>query len=100
MQVIVERYLAPATTGRKASEISGIVHDWERHVANMRFDEFVLELALCYHCASSLSIPLAHLRGGKSRDSLDYTWPLGVLPLEQAVAELEERIASHGHQSL
>ena len=99
MQAIVEKYLAPATIGRKASEISGIVHGWERHVANMRFAKAGLEIALFDAYARSLNIPLADLLGGKFRESLDCTWALGVLPLEQAVAEVEERIASHGHQS-
>ena len=56
MQVIVERYLAPATIGRKASEISGIVHDWERHVANMRFAKAGLEIALFDAYARSTSL--------------------------------------------
>ena len=99
MQAIVEKYLAPATIGRKASEISGILHDWERHVANMRFAKAGLEIALFDAYARSLNIPLADLLGGKFRDSLDCTWALGVLPLEQAVAEVEARIASHGHKS-
>lgn len=99
MRVIVEKYLAPLSIGKQANAISGIVRDWERVVANMRFAKAGLEIALFDAYARSLGIPLANLLGGQFRDRLDCTWALGVLPLEEAVAEVEERMASHGHTS-
>lgn len=91
MKVIVDKHLAPATRGREVTELAGIVADWEASVANMRFAKAALEIALFDAWARALNIPLAHLLGGQFRDEVDCVWALGVLPLEQAIAEVNER---------
>ncbi|MEJ5919067.1 MULTISPECIES: muconate/chloromuconate family cycloisomerase [unclassified Corynebacterium] len=99
MQAIVEKYLAPATTNRPVSELSGIVHSWERSVANMRFAKAALEIALFDAWARALNQPVTTLLGGQVRDKIDYTWALGVLPLEEAIAEVQSRIDEYGNRS-
>ena len=91
MKIIVDKHLTPATLGREVTELSGIVADWERSVANMRFAKAALEIALHDAWARALDVPLAHLLGGQFRSELDCVWALGVLPLEEAIAEVNER---------
>ncbi len=99
MQVIVERYLAPVMVGRKVNELAGIVADFERSVANMRFAKAACDIAMHDAWARALGIPVRDLLGGRVRDDIDVTWALGVLPLDEAVREIEERIARFGHRS-
>lgn len=99
MKVIIDGELAPIMVGRDVNELAGIMSDFERSVANMRFAKAACDIAMHDAWARALGIPVRDLLGGRVRDDIDVTWALGVLPLDQAVAEIEERIASHGHTS-
>lgn len=99
MKVIIDNHLAPIMVGRDVNELAGIMSDFERSVANMRFAKAACDIAMHDAWARALDIPVRDLLGGRVRDDIDVTWALGVLPLEEAVAEVEERIASHGHTS-
>ncbi|QGU08070.1 Muconate cycloisomerase 1 [Corynebacterium occultum] len=99
MQAIIEGYLAPVMIGRPVNQLSGILNDFEKVVANDRFAKAAVDVAMHDAWARALNVPLSDLLGGAFRDELDVTWALGVLPLDQAIAEVEERIASHGHKS-
>lgn len=96
MKVIIDKELAPATVGKEVSALAGIVKDWNRTVANMRFAKAGLEIAMFDAWARALDVPMAHLLGGKFRDELDCVWALGVLPLDEAIAEVNERIETMG----
>lgn len=91
MKVIIDGELAAATVGREVTELSGIVQDWNRSVANMRFAKAGLEIALHDAWARALDVPMSHLLGGQFRTELDCVWALGVLPLDEAIAEVNER---------
>jgi len=91
MKVIIDHHLAEATVGREVTELVGIVQDWNRSVANMRFAKAALEIAMFDAWARALDVPLAHLLGGQFRTELDCVWALGVLPLDEAIAEVNER---------
>ncbi len=99
MKVIIDGHLAPIMEGREVNELAGIMRDFERSVANMRFAKAACDIAMHDAWARALGVPLHDLLGGRVRDEIDVTWALGVLPLDEAVAEIEERIASHGHRS-
>ena len=99
MKVIIDGNLAPIMVGREVNELAGIMADFERSVANMRFAKAACDIAMHDAWARALGIPVRDLLGGRVRDEIDVTWALGVLPLDEAVAEIEERIASHGHTS-
>ncbi len=99
MKVIVDGHLAPIMVGREVSDLAGIMSDFERSVANMRFAKAACDIAMHDAWARALGIPVRDLLGGRVRDDIEVTWALGVLPLEEAVSEIEERIASHGHTS-
>jgi muconate cycloisomerase len=99
MKVIIDRYLAPVMIGREVSELSGILVDFGGVVANNRFAKAACDVAMHDAWARALGIPVRDLLGGAVRDSVDVTWALGVLPLEKAVSEIEERIDMFGHRS-
>lgn len=99
MKVIVDRYLAPVMVGRPVTELSGILVDFEKVVANMRFAKAAVDIAMHDAWARALEVPMADLLGGAFRKELDVTWALGVLPLDEAIEEVEGKIASHGHTS-
>ncbi|MFP7364248.1 muconate/chloromuconate family cycloisomerase [Corynebacterium callunae] len=99
MKALVDGYLAPVLQGRRVSELAGIMADLERVVARGRYAKAAVDVAMHDAWARSLDIPVRDLLGGTVRDKVDVTWALGVLPLDVAVAEIEERIEEFGNKS-
>lgn len=99
MKALVDGYLAPVLIGRAVSELAGIMVDLERVVARARYAKAAVDVAMHDAWARSLNVPVRDLLGGTVRDRVDVTWALGVLPLDVAVAEIEERIEEFGNRS-
>ncbi|AGS35520.1 chloromuconate cycloisomerase [Corynebacterium maris DSM 45190] len=99
MKAIIDGYLAPVMVGRPVTDLAGIVADFEKSVANMRFAKAACDIAMHDAWARALNVPMRDLLGGRVRDEIDCTWALGVLPLDEAIAEIEERIEDYGHKS-
>ncbi|MFD5868164.1 muconate/chloromuconate family cycloisomerase [Corynebacterium sp. NPDC060344] len=99
MKAIVDRYLAPVMVGRRLDELAGIMRDLEKVVANARFAKAAVDVAMHDAWARALGIPVRDLLGGAVRDSIDVTWALGVLPLDTALEEIDERMNGVGHRS-
>lgn len=99
MKALVDGYLAPVLIGRAVSELAGIMADLERVVARARYAKAAIDVAMHDAWARSLNVPVRDLLGGTVRDKVDVTWALGVLPLDVAVAEIEERIEEFGNRS-
>lgn len=99
MKAIIDGYIAPVLEGRKVSELAGIMSDIERVVARARFAKAAIDVAMHDAWARSLNVSVRDLLGGTVRTSVDVTWALGVLPLDVAIAEIEERIETFGNKS-
>ena len=99
MKAIVDRYLAPVMVGRRLDELAGIMRDLEKVVANARFAKAAVDVAMHDAWARALGIPVRDLLGGAVRDDIDVTWALGVLPLDVALKEIDERMKGVGHRS-
>ncbi|BAU96734.1 chloromuconate cycloisomerase [Corynebacterium suranareeae] len=99
MKALIDGYLAPVLIGRAVSELAGIMTDLERVVARARYAKAAVDVAMHDAWARSLNVPVRDLLGGTVRDKVDVTWALGVLPLDVAVAEIEERIEEFGNRS-
>ncbi|MFO6504609.1 muconate/chloromuconate family cycloisomerase [Corynebacterium freneyi] len=99
MKAIVDRYLAPVMVGRRLDELAGIMRDLEKVVANARFAKAAVDVAMHDAWARALGIPVRDLLGGAVRDGIDVTWALGVLPLDVALKEIDERMNGVGHRS-
>ncbi|MFZ2175811.1 MAG: muconate/chloromuconate family cycloisomerase [Rhodococcus sp. (in: high G+C Gram-positive bacteria)] len=87
MQAIIDRYIAPLLLGRSVDDITGILQDIERIVANARFAKAAVDVALHDAWARSLGVPVHTLLGGAFRDSVDVTWALGAAPAEEIIEE-------------
>ncbi|MFD9666849.1 muconate/chloromuconate family cycloisomerase [Rhodococcus sp. NPDC059968] len=99
MQAIVERYIVPVLLGRGVDEITGIMSDIERVVANARFAKAAVDVALHDAWARSLGVPVHTLLGGAFRKSVDVTWALGAAPAEEIIEEALGLVESKRHFS-
>ncbi len=77
-------------------ELVRVIADMEKVMANARFAKAAYDVSMHDAGARSLGVSVRDLLAGRFRDSVDVAWALGVLPVETAIAEIEERIASHG----
>src|SRR6476660_3471270 len=92
MQAIVEKYIVPVLLGRGVDEITGIMSDIERVVANARFAKAAVDVALHDAWARSLGVPVHTLLGGAFRESVDVTWALGAAPAAEIIEEAHEKL--------
>ena len=99
MKVLVDKYLSPVVVGQPLDEIPRLVEDFDKFVARGRFAKAGLEIAMFDAYARSLGVPVHALLGGKVRDSIDCTWALGVAPLDEMTAEIDEMLDSDRHRS-
>jgi len=92
MKEIIDRYLGPYIVGRGVDEISGVMVDIERIVANARFAKAAIDVAMHDAWARSLGINVASLLGGAFRTGVDVRWALGAAPLDEIVDEVTRRM--------
>ncbi|MXQ75795.1 chloromuconate cycloisomerase [Rhodococcus rhodochrous] len=91
MQQIVDRYIGPYIIGRGVDEISGVMVDIERIVANARFAKAAVDVAMHDAWGRALGVPVASLLGGAFRTGVDVRWALGAAPLEEIVEEVTHK---------
>lgn len=99
MKVVVDRYIAPVMLGRKVDDITGIMFDIERVVAQARFAKAAVEIALHDAWARCLDVPVHALLGGAFRNSVDVTWALGAAPVAEILDEAREKLDTRMHFS-
>lgn len=92
MQVIIEKYIVPVLLGRGVDEITAIMSDIERVVANARFAKAAVDVAVHDAWARSLGVPVHTLLGGAFRKSVDVTWALGAAPAEEIIEEAQDKL--------
>ena len=91
MQAIVEKYISPVLLGRRVDDVTGIMRDIERVVANARFAKASVDVALHDAWARSLGVPVHTLLGGAFRTSVDVTWALGAAS-DEAQQKLDAKL--------
>lgn len=94
MKAIVDRYITPYITGRRVDEITGIMVDLERIVANARFAKAAVDVALHDAYARSLGVGVHTLLGGAFRTGVDVRWALGAAPVDEILDEVTEKLES------
>ncbi|HEY5852794.1 MAG TPA: muconate/chloromuconate family cycloisomerase [Aldersonia sp.] len=94
MKAIVDKYLAPVVVGRGADEITGVLIDMEKVVANARFAKAAVDVAMHDAWARSLGVGVHTLLGGAFRTGVDVTWALGAAPVEEILEEVDEKLAA------
>ncbi|MBB0969160.1 chloromuconate cycloisomerase [Dietzia aerolata] len=99
MQILVEKYLAPVAIGRRVDEVPAVLDAMEGVVSRGRFAKAALEIAMFDAWARALDVPLRSLLGGAARDSIECTWALGAMPLDEMVDEITGLLDSDRHRS-
>src|SRR5699024_11750257 len=77
----------PVAVGRRVDEIPAVLEAMEGVVARGRFAKAALEIAMFDAWARSLDVPVRSLLGGAARDSIECTWALGAMPLDELRSE-------------
>ena len=92
MQVLIERYMVPVLLGRRVDDITGVLADIDRVVANAQFAKAAIDVAMHDAWARSLGVPVHTLLGGAFRHSIDVTWALGAAPAAEIVEEAQAKL--------
>nr|BAC76455.1 cis,cis-muconate cycloisomerase [Rhodococcus erythropolis] len=92
MKVLIDRHIAPTLIGRGVDEITGIMVDLERIVANARFAKAAVDVALHDAYARCLGVGVHTLLGGAFRTGVDVRWALGAAPVEEVLDEIAEKM--------
>lgn len=92
MKALVDRHIAPTLVGRGVDEITGIMVDLERIVANARFAKAAVDVALHDAYARCLGVGVHTLLGGAFRTGVDVRWALGAAPAEEILDEVAEKM--------
>ncbi|QDQ98210.1 muconate/chloromuconate family cycloisomerase [Tomitella fengzijianii] len=87
MKALVDGYMAPIVSGRRVDDVTGVLADIDRVVANARFAKAAVDVAMHDAWARSLGVPLHVLLGGAFRTSVDVTWALGAAPAQEIIDE-------------
>jgi muconate cycloisomerase len=84
---IIETYLAPAVIGAEASNFAGLHRRMETAIKGYPYAKASLEMAAYDLAGRSLGIQVHTLLGGCVREAIPVTHSIGLLPVEEAVAE-------------
>ncbi len=87
---VVENYLAPAVMERDAENIAGLHQRMDNAVRGYPYAKACVEMAAYDLAGRSLGVPVYQLLGGKVRDRIPVTHSIGLLPMDEAVAECRQ----------
>ena len=96
---VVENYLAPAVTERDAGNIAGLHQRMDNAVRGYPYAKACVEMAAYDLMGRSLDVPVYQLLGGKVRDRIPVTHSIGLLPMDEAVAECRQ-VVQEGIQTI
>lgn len=99
MRAIIDGYIAPLVIGRRADQITAIMLDIERVVADAHFAKAAVDIALHDAWARTLEVPVHTLLGGAFRDSIEVTWALGAAPVTAIIEEADSKLEQKLHYS-
>lgn len=96
---VVENYLAPAVMERDAGNIAGLHQRMDNAVRGYPYAKACVEMAAYDLMGRSLDVPVYQLLGGKVRDRIPVTHSIGLLPMDEAVAECRQ-VVQEGIQTI
>ena len=96
---VVENYLAPAVMERDAGNIAGLHQRMDNAVRGYPYAKACVEMAAYDLMGRSLDVPVYQLLGGKVRDRIPVTHSIGLLPMDEAVAECRQ-VVQEGVQTI
>jgi muconate cycloisomerase len=90
---LVQDYLIPAIEGLDPRDI-GLLHRRMDHVVKGNpYAKAAVDIACHDIAGKALGVPVWRLLGGKHRDGIEVAHSLGIMPVEQCVAEAEQAVA-------
>ena len=87
---VVERYLAPAVTGCDAANFVELHQRMDAIIKGYPYAKAAIDLAAYDLAGRSLGVPVYELLGGKARDRVPVTHSIGLLDIDEAVAECRQ----------
>ncbi|WP_432994204.1 mandelate racemase/muconate lactonizing enzyme family protein [Dactylosporangium sp. CA-233914] len=91
--LLVREYLIEAVRGADPRQL-GVVHArMDAVVKGSPYAKAVIDIACHDIAGKAMGVPVHVLLGGKHRDGLRITHSLGIMPIEEALAEAEEAVA-------
>jgi muconate cycloisomerase len=90
---VVERYLGPAVTGCDATNLVELHARMDTIIKGYPYAKAAMDLAAHDLAGRALGVPVYTLLGGKVRDAVPITHSIGLLDIEEAVAECVQVVA-------
>ena len=90
---VVERYLAPAVAGCEAANIVELHARMDAVIKGYPYAKAALDLAAHDLAGRALGVPVSTLLGGRVRETVPITHSIGLLAIEEAVAECVQVVA-------
>jgi len=98
-RLIIERYLAPLAIGRDPVDITGLHAAMDAQIGGYPYAKAALEMAVHDLAARQLGLPVAMLLGGIARRHIPVTHSIGLIGIDEAVAECA-RVAAEGIRTI
>lgn len=96
---LIERYLAPAVTGADPGNIVELHAIMDAALKGYPYAKAAVEMAAYDLSARALGVPVYRLLGGRVRHQIPVTHSIGLLPIEEAVAE-SVQVAAEGIRTI
>lgn len=96
---VIENHLAPAVGGAEAGNFAGLHQQMDAAIKGYPYAKAAVEMAAYDLAGRSLGVPVYTLLGGRVRESVPVTHSIGLLPIEEAVAECIQ-VAKEGIQTI
>lgn len=90
---VIEAYLGPLVVGRDASELAVLSRDWDTRVRGHAYAKVALEMALYDLLGKARDVAVYELLGGCFRRRVPVAHMIGLMPVNQAVAEAESAVS-------
>lgn len=84
---VIQTHLAPAVVGAEAGNFAGLHRRMDGAIKGYPYAKAAVEMAVYDLAGRSLGVPVHALLGGRLRDAVPVTHSIGLLPVEEAVAE-------------
>lgn len=87
---VIERYLAPAVAGADAANIVDLHARMNAVIKGHPYAKAAVEMATYDLAGRALGVPVLQMLGGKAREAIPVTHSIGLLDIDQAVAECRQ----------
>ena len=92
IETVVNRYLAPALTGRNVLDISLLNDRMDLVIDGNTAAKAAVDIALHDAAGKCLKVPVYVLLGGRKREQIELAWSVGLKDFEASVEEAKERM--------